>query len=166
MNNQEQQMKELENEMLQESGSIGLGCGNLRPYFIFLGQNPSTGLKYCGQRCFVKAEGIGSSQMLLPLLDELKIRKDCYFDNIVKNTTESNKIPTKEEIQKWTPFLLKELEILDYKNPKVKVVAMGNFASKVLTDLKIKHIKISHPARCFHNYSINQYKLEIKSKLL
>jgi uracil-DNA glycosylase family 4 len=158
------QMEELEREMftVKVDGKIGVGSGNIYPNYILLGINPGCNLK--DDRVFMKPEGIGSSQVLLPILDQLGIWDECYFDNIVKSTTEKNILPNKELVDLWTPFLVRELNILDYT--RTKVIALGNFASKILTDLKIKHIKISHPARHFHGYSLEEYTQEIKNKIL
>lgn len=157
-------MKELEEEMfnVKVTGKIAVGCGNLYPNYILLGINPGCNLK--DDRVFMRPEGIGSSQVLLPILDKLGIWDECYFDNVVKNTTENNVLPHKDLIELWTPYLIRELQILDYE--RSKVIALGNFASKVLTDLKIKHIRISHPARHFHGYSIEDYTSEIKNRIL
>jgi uracil-DNA glycosylase family 4 len=162
--NKEEQMTKLEEEMLKEEGKIGLGSGNLRPKFIILGQNPGKKL-IPGTRVFIDPKCRGASSILLPVLEELGILKECFFDNVVKNTTVDNKAPSQEEVDKWSEYLKREIEILKESNDEAIIVALGNFANQVLTDLEIPHIKISHPLRTFYGYSIKEYKKEIKKVL-
>lgn len=160
-----QKMEELEVQMLKEPGKIGLSSTNLNPKFIFLGQNPGKKIK-SGDRMFTDPKCKGSSAILLPILEELGILKDSFFGDIVKNTTPRNKVPSTKDIQRWTLYLIQELQILGaFENLDIKIIAMGNFADNALTGLNINHIKISHPMRTCYNYSVNEYKQEIRMKL-
>ena len=160
-----QQMEELEIQILKEPGKIGLSSGNLDPKYIFFAQNPGEKL-IPGTRVFTDPKCKGSSAILLPILEEFGILKDSFFDNVVKNTTTRNNVPPTKDIQRWKPYIIKELQILGfYENPEITVIALGNFADTVLNSLDIKHMKISHPTRTIYNYSIEEYESEIKFKL-
>jgi len=161
----EGQIKELETQMLKEPGKIGLPSGTLNPKYVFFAQNPGEKL-IPGTRVFTDPKCKGSSAILLPILEEFGILKDSFFDNVVKNTTPHNRVPSTKDIQRWTPYIIRELQILGfYENTEIKVIALGNFADTILSNLRINHIKISHPMRTCYNYSVDEYKQEIKMSL-
>jgi uracil-DNA glycosylase len=64
-----------------------------------------------------------------------------FITDIVKTCAKARR-PTQEEIEHFKPILLEEIEIL---NPKL-ILALGQSASEVLTDLGINHTPIWHPA--------------------
>ena len=157
------ELQQLEQQILEMPGIIGIGNGNINPDFIFLGQNPGRDMIH-GTRVFSDSNKRSSAGVLLPILKQLGILQYCYFDNIVKTTTLNNAIPSDEEIQIWLSVLIQELTILQNNNA-ARIVAMGNFASAVLTRASIHHIKISHPARVLYGYSVDDYTQEIILKL-
>lgn len=136
----------LNTDILKVPGTIsGIGQGNLNPKFIFIGQNPHTRITQ-GYK-FWSVESDGSSQILLPILDDLNIKKDSYFTNVVKCTTTNNIEPTIEHVDFYMEFLRKELEILNMgNNNSIKIIAMGKWVDKILTLNKIEHSYIPHPS--------------------
>lgn len=161
--NKLEKLQQLEQQILEIPGTIGIGNGNINPDFIFLGQNPGRDMIH-GARVFSDPNKRSSAGILLPILEKLNILQYCYFDNIVKTTTVNNDIPSDEEIQIWLSVLIQELTILQHGN-EAKIIAMGNFASTVLTRADIRNIKISHPARVLYGYSVDDYTQEIILKL-
>ena len=157
------EFRKLEQQILEMPGTIGLGNGHVNPDFIFLGQNPGQDMIH-GTRVFSDSSKRSSAGILLPILKNLNILQYCYFDNIVKTTTLNNALPSNEEIQIWLSVLVQELTILQHDNA-ARIIAMGNFASDVLTQASIHNIKISHPARVLYNYPADNYEQEIILKL-
>lgn len=99
-------------------------------------------------------------------------REDIYIANILKHRPPKNRDPTTEEIEACTPYLDKQIELI---NPEI-IVTLGNFATKYIlrkynlqdkikgisklhgkvfyvTNLlnKIKIIPIYHPAVAVYN---------------
>lgn len=119
--------------------TVGIGQGALNPKYIFIGQNPGQGIPN-GYKVW-SDENDGSSQILLPAINKLKIMGQCYFTNLVKSTTPNNTEPHDLDVHFWFPKLQDELRILMINNPGVKLVLMGNFVAKWM-----KAPKIPHPA--------------------
>jgi uracil-DNA glycosylase len=60
------------------------------------------------------------------LLDSIKIeRKDVYITNIVKDRPPKNRDPLPEEINSYSPFLDKEIDIIR----PILIVCLGRFSS-------------------------------------
>ena len=79
---------------------------------------------------------VGRSGKLLDtlLLEEMNIdRSLCYISNVVKCRPPENRDPKAEEVEACSPYLKKQLEIIE---PKV-IVTLGNFATRLLLDTKI-----------------------------
>ena len=139
----EKKMQLLNDEMLQLPGyTLGIGQGNLSPKYVFIGQNPGQGIQH-GYKVFSIPED-GSSQILLPALGDLV--PDCYFTNLVKETTHENTEPTKESAKFWVEYLDREISILREGNNGMKVFAMGNWTNNTLLEFGYKVVKISHPS--------------------
>lgn len=116
----------------------GVGSGSLSPKYVFIGQNPGKDITQ-GYKFWSNPED-GSSKVLLPILEELGILKDCYFTNLVKCTTPNNSEPDKELAMFYIEFLHKELEILRLNNSGMKTIALGSWVRGYEeTDISIKH---------------------------
>lgn len=134
-------MDSLNQDILRIQNSVnGIGQGNLTPKYVIIGQNPASGIVQ-GYK-FWSNPNDGSSKVLLPILDDLGITKDCYFTNIVKCTTQANREPTPEMTTFYTEFLKKELEILRTNNPDMKIITLGRWADDNLLE---PHVHVSHP---------------------
>lgn len=136
----EKKMKMLNEKILSIPGyTSGIGSGNLNAKYIFLGINPGERITH-GYKVWSNPED-GSSSVLLPILDAIGIRQDCYFTNIVKCTTPDNREPNLEEVSFWSDFLIEEINIIKANNPDVKIITMGEAANKhfLLADLHIAH---------------------------
>lgn len=158
----QKKMDIINTDILKVQGKVsGIGQGNLTPKYVFIGQNPAQGIAK-GYKFFSNPED-GSSKVVLPVLEELGILKDCYFTNIVKSTTEDNEQPPGELTDFWSSFFDREIEILKENNPEMQLIFMGNYAAKYAEKRKIDSDIITHPARVLYgNLTIDQFKNEIK----
>ncbi|MFW6069009.1 MAG: uracil-DNA glycosylase family protein [Chloroflexota bacterium] len=97
-----------------------VGEGNLDASVMFIGEAPGEQEAKSG-RPFVGASG----RVLSELLDEIGLqREDVYITNVVKDRPPDNRDPRADEIALYTPFLLRQLEIIQ---PKV-IATLGRFA--------------------------------------
>ena len=156
-------MKSLNEDILKvQNYTSGIGQGNLSPKYIFIGQNPGENIAQGYE--FWSDENDGSSKILLPILDKLGIRDQCYFTNIVKSTTTGNSEPSAELTQFWKEFLQKEIQILQANNPDVKIIVMGKWTHENLSEYTHEHIY--HPAYVLRgNIFESEYEDQIKSSL-
>jgi len=69
-------------------------------------------------------------------------RKELYVTSVVKEPTPNNRKPTADEIKRWMPRLLRELEEL---NPRI-VVLMGRVAWETPRKEGIEYLETYHPA--------------------
>lgn len=159
----QKKMDMLNSDILKIPGRVsGIGHGNLTPKYVFAGQNPSEGITQ-GYK-FWSDPSDGSSKILLPVLEELGILGDSYFTNVVKCVTSGNSDPTQEMTDFYKEFLTKELEILRYNNPEMKVISMGNWTDMAIFGLA--DIKIPHPATCLYgNITIQEYSGLVRNLL-
>lgn len=140
----------------------GVGQGNLNPTYVFIGQNP--GKRITQGYEFWSNENDGSSKVLLPILDELEVRSECYFTNLVKCTTPENTEPGDEMTDFYMGFLVKELEILKLGNTDIKIVAVGKWVDSKLKE--IDHITIHHPASIsYGGITKEEYKKHVQEAL-
>ncbi len=162
---------ELYDRMQRESrctlyeGSSGyvFGEGNPESQVVFIGEAPGEE-EDRQKRPFVGKAG----QYLNQKLAQFGIsRQDVYITNVVKSRPPGNRKPTKEEMMRCIPYLLKEIEII---NPKL-IVCLGATAyegifgksaqitkirGKVLSypfNPKIKVLVTYHPAYVLRNPS-------------
>ncbi|CAN5513438.1 type-4 uracil-DNA glycosylase [soil metagenome] len=100
--------------------SAVIGDGNVDAQIMFIGEAPGEqeakrGLPFVG----------ASGRFLDELLKSINLqRADVYITNVVKDRPPENRDPTSAEIQLYTPFLVRQLTIIQ---PKV-VVTLGRFA--------------------------------------
>ena len=97
-----------------------IGAGSHDADIMFIGEAPGkneakTGRPFCG----------ASGRILDELLSHIKMkREDIYITNIVKDRPTSNRDPKPEEIELYSPFLDRQIEII---KPKV-IVTLGRFS--------------------------------------
>ena len=103
-----------------------IGQGNHQAKIIFVGEAPGasenlTGVPFCG----------AAGKILDELLESVDIkREDIYIANILKCRPPGNRNPEKKEIEACTPYLEKQIEII---NPKV-ICALGNFSTSFILE--------------------------------
>lgn len=96
------------------------GEGDPDAEILFIGEAPGEWEAKKGQP-FVGASG----RMLNELLAGIGLsRKDIYITNVVKDRPPNNRDPNKAEIQLYTPYLLRQIEVIQ---PKV-IATLGRFA--------------------------------------
>ena len=106
------------------------GTGSVNADLMFIGEGPGAEEDRLG------IPFVGRSGKLLDtlLLEEMNIdRSLCYISNVVKCRPPENRDPKAEEVEACSPYLKKQLEIIE---PKV-IVTLGNFATRLLLDTKI-----------------------------
>lgn len=100
------------------------GEGNPRAGFVCVGEAPGatedeTGRPFVGQ----------SGQLLTKILAAVNFtREDVFICNVLKHRPPANRNPTLDEIKACSPYLLRQLELLQ---PRV-ILALGTFASQTL----------------------------------
>ncbi|MFN2231827.1 MAG: uracil-DNA glycosylase family protein [Anaerolineae bacterium] len=130
------QVRDLERSPLyeyrQENGyEPVVGEGNVCSAVMFIGEAPGEQEAKTG-RPFVGSAG----QVLDRLLQSVGIeREDVYITNVVKDRPPGNRDPTAEEINLYSPFLWRQVEILE---PRV-IVTLGRFAM----DFVLKHLQMA-----------------------
>ncbi len=103
-----------------------IGQGNHQAKIMFIGEAPGfnedkTGRPFCGQ----------AGKVLDELLDSIKIkREEIYICNILKCRPPDNRDPQKEEIAACTPYLEKQIEIIQ---PEI-ICSLGNYAAVYLLE--------------------------------
>jgi uracil-DNA glycosylase family 4 len=170
----EKLMKALNDEIIDIPGyTCGIGSGSVMPKYVFIGQNPGEDMPR-GYK-FWSNPSDGSSKVLLPALDAIGVRQDCYFTNIMKCPTDGNREPTDDEIAFWREYLIEELSILRAGNPDMKIVLMGAFVQTQMSGSvflvnqgstsPILHVK--HPAYVLRGgMTQDDYLQELKNVLL
>lgn len=97
-----------------------IGEGNHDAHIMVIGEAPGkkealTGRPFCG----------ASGKFLDEMCQHIGLqRKDVYVTNIVKDRPEDNRDPSQEEINLYSPFLDRQLEIIQ---PKV-IATLGRFS--------------------------------------
>ncbi len=125
-------MKQIRNELLQFKESPlyeyrlenkflpVVGEGSHTAHIMFIGEAPGkneaeTGRPFCGR----------SGKVLDEMLDSIQLnRSDVYITNIVKDRPQENRDPTEEEIKLYTPFLDRQINIIQ---PNV-IATLGRFS--------------------------------------
>jgi len=105
---------------------------------MLIGQNPGREEGKQG-RPFVGRAGKYLDKVLsMSNLDRNKL----YITSVVKETTPGNRRPTREEIERWMPYLLEEVRRV---KPRI-IVLMGTVAWKTPRQPGIDYILTYHPA--------------------
>ncbi|MFW6063457.1 MAG: uracil-DNA glycosylase family protein [Chloroflexota bacterium] len=123
----------------QENGyQFVFGEGDPDADIMFIGEAPGEQEAQSG-RPFVGRSG----QVLNELLELIDLdRDDVYITNVVKDRPPDNRDPRVEEIKLYTPFLLRQIEIIE---PKM-IATLGRFAMEFILeqfDLPLQGEKIS-----------------------
>ncbi|MDA1334467.1 MAG: uracil-DNA glycosylase [bacterium] len=110
--------------------NLVFGEGSPEAQVLFIGEAPGAKEDLLG-RPFVGRSG----ELLTKTIEEIGWkREDVYITNIVKRRPPENRDPSPEEIEAYTPYLAKQIEII---NPKI-IVTLGRFATNYfLPELKI-----------------------------
>ena len=104
-----------------------MGEGSHFAKIVFIGEAPGrneaqTGRPFCG----------AAGKILDDLLGSVNIkRKDVYITNILKDRPPGNRDPSIEEIKIYSPFLVRQLEII---KPKI-IAALGRFSMEFIMKL-------------------------------
>ena len=100
------------------------GDGNKDADIFFIGEAPGKNEDLQGKPFVGKA-----GKVLDELLDSINLeRSDIFIGNILKCRPPNNRNPYDKEIKACTPFLDKQMDII---NPKV-IVPLGNFATQYI----------------------------------
>jgi DNA polymerase len=118
--------------------NVVFGSGNINSKYLFIGESPGknedeTGIPFCGK----------AGKILDKLFQHISLkREDVYITSILKCRPPENREPRKDEIEKCSFYLLKQIEIID---PEI-IVCLGrvslNFVFEKL--LKRKNPDISN----------------------
>lgn len=101
-----------------------IGTGNRNAELLIIGEAPGAEEDKQGKP-FVGPAG----QLLTKMLRAIKLERDnVYITNILKSRPPNNRDPKPEEVSACTPFLLKQIELIQ---PKV-ILALGRIAAHYL----------------------------------
>lgn len=101
-----------------------IGHGSYNAKIMFIGEAPGENEAKTG-RPFVGASG----KLLDKLLESINLnREEVYITNIVKDRPPDNRDPTKEEITLYSPFLKRQIDILQ---PQV-IATLGRFSMEFI----------------------------------
>ncbi len=112
---------------------IVFGVGNPKAELVFIGEGPGhdediQGIPFVGR----------AGQLLTQIIGAMGLRReDVYICNVIKCRPPENRTPEKDEIATCSPFLLRQLAVI---NPKV-IVCLGSVAAQTLLGT---HKSISH----------------------
>ena len=115
--------------------TIVFGDGSPKAELVFVGEGPGhdedmQGLPFVGR----------AGKLLTQMIEAMGLqRKDVYICNVVKCRPPENRLPEKDEIAECSPFLLRQLDVI---NPKV-IVCLGACAAQTLleTNRGISHFR-------------------------
>ena len=102
-----------------------------KQFVLIVGQNPS--VKNYDQ--YIAFKGTQSGKRLDAWMEKLNIQNG----NIINASQEIGAVNLKQADYKTIYFTIRS-------NPIDKVIALGNYASKVLTKMQIPHYKLPHPS--------------------
>ena len=119
LQNLKREMEENKSLPLQEANLV-FGEGSADAEIMFIGEAPGY-YEDLQKRPFVGRSG----QLLTCLINDIGFkREDVYITNIVKRRPPENRDPLSEEIELYSPYLMKQAEII---NPKI-IAALGRFS--------------------------------------
>ena len=103
-----------------------IGEGSLDAEVIFIGEAPGknealSGKPFCGRAGKVLDELLGKAGLE---------RSAVYITNIVKDRPPNNRRPTPKEVEMYSPFLIKQIEIIQ---PKM-IITLGSTAASFMFD--------------------------------
>jgi len=115
--------------------TIVFGEGNEKAKLMFIGEGPGYDEDVQG-RPFVGKAG----QLLTKIIQSIHLqREEVYIANIIKCRPPQNRNPEPDEIERCSPFLMKQIQAIQ---PKI-ICALGTFAAQTLlqTDAKITYLR-------------------------
>ena len=122
-----------------------IGEGSLEAEIMFVGEAPGkkeaeTGKPFCGR----------AGKLLNLHLEKINLaREDIYITNIVKDRPPQNRDPSAEEISFYTPFLMRQIDIMQ---PAI-IVTLGRFSSyhllKILTGKEKRYPMLEMTGKVF-----------------
>jgi uracil-DNA glycosylase family 4 len=115
--------------------TIVFGEGNEKATLMLIGEGPGYDEDVQG-RPFVGKAG----QLLTKILQSINLpREEVYIANIIKCRPPQNRNPEPDEIQSCSPFLIKQIHVIQ---PKI-ICALGTFSTQTLlkTDAKITALR-------------------------
>ncbi len=119
----EELKKEIESKNLPlAENNLVFGKGNPKAKILFIGEAPGAKEDELGVP-FVGSAGKELDKLLNSINLDLD---DVYIANILKYRPPNNRNPSIEEIKSHTPFLIKQISII---NPKI-ICTLGNYATK------------------------------------
>ena len=121
-------------ELCDSALNLVFGDGNPKAQLMVIGEAPGADEDEQG-RPFVGRAG----QLLIKLLNKYGVqREDIFIANILKHRPPNNRNPLSSEISACTPFLRKQIEIIQ---PKL-LITLGNFSSQYILETKTGITKI------------------------
>lgn len=124
-------LKNLVCPLKDSASNLVFGKGNPDADILFIGEAPGAKEDLQGVP-FVGSAGRELDKLLKGIGLSLD---DVYIANILKYRPPSNRNPSVDEIKKHTPFLLRQIEIIE---PKI-ICTLGNYATKfVLAGFKVE----------------------------
>ena len=121
-------------ELCDSALNLVFGDGNPNAQLMVIGEAPGADEDEQG-RPFVGRAG----QLLIKLLNKYGVqREDIFIANILKHRPPNNRNPLSSEISACTPFLRKQIEIIQ---PKL-LITLGNFSSQYILETKTGITKI------------------------
>ena len=115
--------------------TIVFGEGNEKATLMFIGEGPGYDEDVQG-RPFVGKAG----QLLTKIIESINLsREEVYIANIIKCRPPQNRNPEPDEIESCSPFLMKQIRVIQ---PKI-ICALGTFSAQTLlkTDTKITALR-------------------------
>ena len=115
-------LKNLDCELKKTAKNLVFGKGNPDAEILLIGEAPGSkedelGIPFVGK----------AGKDLNRELEEISLSlEQIYIANILKYHPPKNRDPTEKEIERHTPYLIKQIEII---NPKY-IITLGNFATK------------------------------------
>lgn len=135
-------------DLCKTATNIVLGVGNKNAKIMFIGEAPGANEDLQGEP-FVGRAGMLLNAMLQSI--GLK-REDVYITNILKCRPPNNRDPLPQEIKLCTPYLLKEIDLVQ---PKV-LVAVGRIAAQFLLNTTESMGRLRN-----HTYHYGQQKIPL-----
>ncbi|MBX9928572.1 MAG: uracil-DNA glycosylase [Gemmatimonadaceae bacterium] len=122
------------------------GEGSPTADFVCVGEGPGANEDATG-RPFVGAAG----ELLTKILEAIKLTRDeVYIANVVKHRPPGNRTPTPEEISACTPYLTRQLQLLQ---PKV-ILALGATAAQALLGSNLALGKLRGQIHRYHGIPV------------
>lgn len=145
-------LKTLENlncPLKDSATNLVFGKGNPDAQIMFIGEAPGEQEDIQGIP-FVGAAGRELDKLLRSINLSLE---QVYVANILKYRPPNNRDPTKEEIERHTPFLIEQIKVI---KPKI-IATLGNYSTKfVLADFKVDEMKKIGGITFLHGKSVEK----------